>query len=335
MNVPYKKILLFVFILGAILFFMNLWMDKEMYPHFPLQYEEAFHPKVKADVILMGASHVTHGVHPRYLETDGIKVFNFAFNGASPLFNLNWYKKVFEPNYPKPSCVIYGVHWIMFDSRFLLRKFEQDSKYFPSEFFFREFRDPKTLGTLLLNRFAFIRERRQIMPRILRKKREREVYPVSKYYRGYIPFETQRDLDKKDLMNPRIDPDQLQAFEGLLDLFERDGVKVILVEMPDYIPGRDSSTLEKNMERIKEIAEKRSIPFLNYETEKITEINYNPEYYVDWAHLNGKGSEAFSRMLREDLEAKGLFKLFSKSFSSADHSPPREEGKGEGRLRLN
>ena len=28
------------------------------------------------------------------------------------------------------------------------------------------------------------------------------------------------------------------------------------------------------------------------------------DYYVDWAHLNGKGSEAFSKMLRDDFEAK-------------------------------
>jgi hypothetical protein len=313
MKVPYRKIFLFLFILGAILFLMNLWMDKEIYPHFPLQYEEAFHPKVKADVIIMGASHATHGVHPRSLETDRIRVFNFAFNGASPLFNLNWYKKVFEPNYPKPSCVIYGVHWVMFDGQFLRRRLEQDSKYFPSKFFFEEFRDLKTLGALLLNRFAFIRERRQIMPRILRKKREREVYPVSRYYQGYIPFETRRDLDKKDLANPKIDPDQLRAFEDLLDLFERDGVKVIFVEIPDYIPGRDSSTLEKNMQLITTIAQKRGVPFLNYETEKITEINYMRDYYVDWAHLNGKGSEAFSKMLRSDFEANGLFKLCTKA----------------------
>jgi hypothetical protein len=200
----------------------------------------------------------------------------------------------------------------MFDGQFLRRRLEQDSKYFPPKFFFEEFQDLKTLGALLLNRFAFIRERRQIVPRLIRKKRDREVYPVSRYYQGYIPFEARRDLDKKDLANPKIDPDQLHAFEDLLDLFERDGVKVIFVGIPDYIPGRDSSTLEKNMRLITEIAAKRGILFLNYETEKITEINYMRDYYVDWAHLNGKGSEAFSRMLRSDFEAKGLLKLCRK-----------------------
>ena len=299
-------------LLFVILGLMNLWMDKETYPHFPLQYDEAFHPKIKADVIIMGASHATHGVHPGYLEIDHLKVFNFAFNGASPLFNLNWFQKVFKPNYPRPSCVIYGVHWVMFDGQFLQRRFEQDSKYFPFHFLLQEFRDLRGLGALLLNRFAFIRERRQILPRLFKKKRQEEVYPVSRYYQGYIPFETRRDLEKKDLANPRIDPDQLKAFEALLSEFERDRIKVIFVEIPDYIPGRNSSTMEKNMDLIQKIAKERNIPFLNYETERVTEINYNRDYYVDWAHLNGKGSEAFSKLLRNDFETQGLLKLFSK-----------------------
>ena len=312
MRIPYRKIVLFTLGLFVILFVMNLWMDKETYPHFPLQYDEAFHPKVKADVIIMGASHATHGVQPRYLEIDHLKVFNFAFNGASPLFNLNWFQKVFKPNYPKPSCVIYGVHWVMFDGQFLQRKLEQDSKYFPFQFFLEELRDIRSLGTLLLNRFAFIRERRQILPRLFKKERQGEVYPVSRYYQGYIPFETQRNLEKKDLANPKIDPDQLKAFEALLNEFERDRIKVIFVEIPDYIPGRDSSTMERNMEVIQKIAKERNIPFLNYETERVTEINYNRNYYVDWAHLNGKGSEAFSKLLRSDFESQGYLKLLSR-----------------------
>jgi len=301
-KVPLRKILLFVLILSVILFLMNLWMDREMNPHYPLQYEEAFYPKVKAEVIIMGASHATHGVHPRYIETDHLKVFNFAFNGASPVFNLNWYRKVFQPNYPKPSCIIYGVHWIMFDGQFLKRRLEQDSQYFPFQFFLNEIREFKSFKTLLLNRLAFIRERKQIMARLFKRKRQKELYDVSKYYHGYIPYEAERDLSKKDIISPAVDPNQLNAFEELLNEFERKKIKVVFVQVPGYIPGRNSSTLTRNMELIQNIAAERNIPFFNYETEKVTKINYNREYYADWAHLNGKGSEAFSALLRKDLE---------------------------------
>ncbi len=45
-------------------------------------------------------------------------------------------------------------------------------------------------------------------------------------------------------MNPRINPDQLKAFEELLDEFEREKIRVIFVQIPDYIPARDSSTMK-------------------------------------------------------------------------------------------
>ena len=306
-----SKVILFLLILFTVLFLMNLWMDKEIYPHWPLQYEEAFHPQVNADVILMGASHATHGINPKYLERDHLKVFNFAYNGASPLFNLRWYRKVFEPNYRKPKCVIYGVHWVMFDDQYLKREFEQDSKYFPFRLFLTEFRDLKTLKILLLNRFAFIRERRQILPRLFKRKREREVYPLSRYYHGYIPFEARRDLDQKDKVDPRICPEQVKAFEALLDEFQRSKIRVIFVMVPDYIPARDSRTIQASVELIRAIAGARRIPLLDYENERVTEINYNRDYYVDWAHLNGKGSEAFSRLLADDFQRQGLFRLIS------------------------
>ena len=311
MKKPHSKVILFLLILFALLFLMNIWMDKEIYPHWPLQYEEAFHPQVNADVILMGASHTTHGINPKYLERDHLKVFNFAYNGASPLFNLRWYREVFEPNYRKPRCVIYGVHWIMFDDQYLKREFEQDSKYFPFRLFLTEFRDLKTLKILLLNRFAFIRERRQILPRLFKRKREREVYPLSRYYHGYIPFEARRDLDQKDRVDPRICPEQVKAFEALLDEFQRSKIRVIFVMVPDYIPARDSSTIQASVELIRAIAGARRIPLLDYENERVTEINYNRDYYVDWAHLNGKGSEAFSRLLADDFQRQGLFRLIS------------------------
>ena len=313
MKVPYRKIGLFFLLLGVLLWIMNLWLDKEIYPHWPLQYEEAFRPRVNAEVILMGASHTTHGIHPKYLEKDGLRVFNFAYNGASPAFNLRWYRTVFRPHSRKPSCVIYGVHWVMFDDQFLQRRFEQDSKYFPARLFLKEIRHFDTFKTLLLNRFALIRERKQILPRLLKKKSSREVYPVSQYYHGYIPFETKRDLDQKDKANPRIDPVQVGAFEALLDEFQRDRINVLFVMMPDYIPGRESDSLRDCTALIKRISERRKIPFIDYESDRVTEINYNRDYYVDWAHLNTRGSEAFSKQLRSDFETSGFYPYCSKT----------------------
>jgi hypothetical protein len=302
MKIPYRKVFLFGLILVVLLFLMDRWMDREFYPHYPLQYDEVFHPKVNANVIILGASHATHGINPKHLESEGSRIYNFAMNGASSSFTLNWYKKIFQRHYKKPSHILYGVHWTMFDSQLLTRRLEQDSKYFPFSFFVEEMGNPKTLKALLLNRFSLIRERKQLLSRVVQlfKEKHREVYIKSAYYQGFIPFETKRNLNA-EAVDPKVEQAQFNAFEELLNEFEREGIKVIFVQVPEYLYGIDSSTLSKNTNLLKKIAEERKIPFLNYETERRTAINTNRDFFSDAAHLNGKGSEAFTKLLKHDL----------------------------------
>ncbi len=280
---------------------MNFWMDRELNPHYPLQYSEVFNPKVNANVIIMGASHTAHGINPKYLEDGHIRIYNFSMDGAGPSFNLKWYKRVFQLHYPKPVCVIYGVHWGMFDESVVQRKIEQDSKYFPYHFLFDEIRRSKELKTLILNRFAFIRERKKFTEQLFRG--TRQVVVLSKYYNGFIPYERKGGLDKKKDITPKSSEAQIKAFEELLDEFEKSKIQVILVQVPGYLPARDSSNIEESMKLINKIAEERKIPFLDYDTKRITNINTDPSMFSDWIHLNEKGSDAFSKLLKGDIES--------------------------------
>jgi hypothetical protein len=280
---------------------MNSWLDRELNPHYPLQYREVFHPKVNANLIILGASHATHGINPKYLEADHLKVFNFSLNGASPSFNLKWYKRIFRRYYRKPSCLIYGVHWGMFDESLLKRRFEQDSNYFPPHFLFNEFGQLKTLKTLILNRFAFIRERKQFIHRLLGK--HKEVYPLSRYYNGFIPYERRGGLDRKRDVKPENSKAEIRAFEELLDEFEKNGIQTIFVQIPGYLPARHDANILESMQLLNKISEDRKILFLDYDTKKITNINTDPSMFSDWIHLNEKGSDAFSKLLRSDLES--------------------------------
>lgn len=299
MNTRSRKKVFFFFILFVILILMDFWMDHELNPHYPLQYREAFNPKVNANVIIMGASQTAHGINPRYLEEGPLRIFNFSMDGAGPSFNLTWYKRIFELRHPAPVCVIYGVHWGMFDERVVVRKIEQDSHYFPYYFLFSEFRHLKELKALILNRFAFIRERQKLTERLFRGTRQAVV--LSKYYHGFAPYERRGGLDKKKDMTPKNSEAQISAFEALLDEFEKNKIQVILVQVPGYLPGRDASNIEESMKLINKIAQKRKILFLDYETEKITDINTDPSMFSDWIHLNEKGSDAFSKMLKGDI----------------------------------
>jgi hypothetical protein len=301
MGSGFKKTILFFSILLILLILMNQWMDRELNPHYPLQYGEVFRPTVNANVIILGASHATHGINPRYLEGDHFRVYNFSLNGAGPLFNLTWYKKIFKHYYPQPLYAIYAVHWIMFDDQLLKRKYEQDSHYFPLPFLLKELKEFKSAKRLLLNRFALIRERKHLAGRLFQKT-FREVYLPAKYYNGFIPFERRGTLDEEERVNPKNDPIQIKAFEELLDEFERDGVKVIFVHVPGYLPARGDSNVSEGMELLNDLSRKRRIPFLDYETERISAINTDKTLFSDSVHLNKKGSDRFSSLLRTDLE---------------------------------
>jgi len=301
-----KKTLLFFFPLLLIFVLLNAWLDRESSPHYALQYREVFHPKVNANIIILGASAATHGVNPKYLENNHLKVFNFSLNGAGPSLNLKWYQKIFQLHYPKPLGVIYGVHWGMFDGKMAHRQFEQDSQYFPPEFFYREFshlkgyRDLETLKTLILNRIPLVRERKQLVKRLFGK--TKDVFILEKYYNGYIPYERRGGLNKRKDFRPRNQEAQIRDFEALLDEFKRDNIEVIFVQVPGYFPARTASNIEEAMELIDRIARKRNIPFLDYDTRRVTDINTDPSMFSDWLHLNEKGSHAFSDRLKSDLE---------------------------------
>jgi hypothetical protein len=291
--------LVFAFLLGR-------WMDKGVATHYDLQYEEAIHPGVKANLIILGASHATHGINPKYLEGDQFRAYNLALNGGNPVFYREWYDKVLSRYYPRPSHVLYAADWFMFDDQRLARRFEQDSKYFPFRLFIEEMGNLGAFETLLLNRFTVIRDRKKVFSLLFKKKRYEDFYVLAKYYRGFVPYEARRDLHKAKAIRITHRPEQLEAFEGILDRFARDRIKVVLVQVPEYIPGRESPAIEENRERLTRIARERKLLFLDYNGEKASNINYEKALFSDWGHMNEKGAELFSRRLREDLE--GLFR---------------------------
>jgi hypothetical protein len=93
------------------------------------QFYELYQQDVSADVIILGTSHATHGINPKYLEekNTGYKFFNFALNGSNPTYYYEWYTKLFkESGYPKPKMIIMGVDWFMFDDGWLWRRLSND-----------------------------------------------------------------------------------------------------------------------------------------------------------------------------------------------------------------
>lgn len=121
------------------------------------------------------------------------------------------------------------------------------------------------------------------------------------FYKGYIPWEANFTGHNAGNAGTSYKPEEKKSFISLLDQFEEDGIPVVFVMAPEYLPGRNAPQFERMLEIISEIATERNIPFLNYNTDLVSEINYDYTCYSDWGHLNDKGAHLFSQNLYGDL----------------------------------
>ncbi len=94
------------------------------------QFYEVFEQVYSADTIIIGTSHATHGINPKYLDeaNEGHSFYNFALNGSNPTYYVNWYDIAFEEaDYPQPKNIIMCVDWFMFDDGWLWRNIFYDT----------------------------------------------------------------------------------------------------------------------------------------------------------------------------------------------------------------
>jgi hypothetical protein len=157
-----------------------------------------------------------------------------------------------------------------------------------------------------------------------------EVHPLSGYYNGFIPYERKGSLAKKKDVKPKNSRSQIKAFEELLDELIRNKIQIVFVHVPGYLGARDDFNLYESIQIINKIARERNIPFLDYETKRVTDINTDRDMFSDWVHLNEKGSEAFSKLLSQDLK---LIFRGSGCWTESTHLSPHSET--EGMLRVN
>ena len=106
------------------------------YPqHYKLQYDEIATKKDSFDGIIIGTSHATHSIMPSILDKTGIRFYNFALNGANPIFYSFWFKEVYLKSFKMPKYCIFQIDYFMFHNLSVSRVFEQDAEYFPFKTF--------------------------------------------------------------------------------------------------------------------------------------------------------------------------------------------------------
>jgi hypothetical protein len=299
----HQNIILFSLVLSLVLLIVEVLLNRNIKTHIDLKYEEVYNPKVNADIVILGNSHVAHGINPKYLNVGGYSFYNFGINGSTPHYNYKWYKKVFREEYPRPKYLIYAVDWGMFDSTWAKRDIFLDSRNISLPVFFDLLINDDEIDKkeLVRNRFSVLNKPKQLH-HVFYKKRKFDFVDMNHYYNGYVPHITQR-VNMGG--SPKICPTSIlfqKDFNDLLDQLKKDSVKVIFVNVPDYIPSWRTEGIASKQNYLDSLAKSRNIPYLKYNQDLKSEMNYDSTYFNNWIHLNDRGAEKFSKMLSKDLQ---------------------------------
>jgi len=299
--------------------------DYAIIDHYDGQFQEIYEKRVNADYIFIGTSHVTHGVTPQEFEKSGKKFFNFALNGATPSYYVWWYNDVFKANYyPKPKAIVIGVDWFMFDSDWLWRRPEFDSKYLrpnstissSMSMYKGKWYDISAAVTYVTNRFAVFSSRNRFIDLVYPEKKEpqpkveiltKDGFRLDLFYKGFVPYQAEYDGTSVGDVKTNYNPDEKAAFLSLIDEFQSELIPLVFVMTPEYLPGRNAPQFDSMVDIIVGIAADKGIPFLNYNTDLVSDINYDYTNYSDWGHLDNKGAHIFSQKLYSDLNKILLF----------------------------
>ena len=134
-------------------------------------------------------------------------------------------------------------------------------------------------------------------------------WEMDKFYQGYVPWQASFDGFNGQRRSDFFNDEQYADFRTLISQFKADGIEVVFVMAPEFMPDTTIPQLEEMVGIINRIAEEENIPFLNYNTEFISEINRGVRYYSDPGHMNDSGAQAFSRILYDDLNAILKFEI--------------------------
>jgi len=288
---------------------VNAAVDSRYEDYFERQFGEAVENREHAELVIFGTSFANFGINPKYLEPLGYRVYNFAAPAATPPYYLEWYDKIFRKYYDKPKVILLQADWFMF-SGWRTRKFEDDSEYFPPGVFWECLASGRyDRWRLVIRRYSMLKLRDEW------ENWERGRAEMSRSFlgfeRGYVPLfstpDSAEDLASIPWQQSEFEAAELSGdFETLLDEFKKDGITVILVQAPHYLPAIEANAvirdalLDQNR-RIAEIARRRGLVFLDYNGSGISEINSDYRLFSRTHHLNDEGARQFSMRLEQDL----------------------------------
>jgi len=318
-------IFLFLFDRGAALIFREL--NFSFYSHTSVKKsvfgKREVIKKNYYDSVIFGTSRTISAIHPLYLYRHlGIKAYNAAKHDRYPEYYYLMYKR-FKSSYGKPKFLFYGIDYFIFKARtskIALMSVLKKKRKVRRINFSRTTND----SSVELGRFSWLFRIKNKIDKTLndflvKLSLDWDMYEgIHLNAAGISTYTGMKAVIKPEF---RKKPGTWKTFpysthengEGrslirLIDELERDGVKVFLVGIPDYI-----GTYESNVQKdffINDIRglirDRKDIWFLNYNTPDRFDIS-NPGYFKDGgygmenSHMSYDGSIPFNKMLAVDV----------------------------------
>ncbi len=257
------------------------------------RYEELFNPSVNAPILILGSSNSGHGIVPSSLKL-GKPVFNFSFNGATPAFNLAFYRDYLKKHYSKPTYIIYALSPNSFTH--FWRKIEDDLKYIPAGhrgLLVDALRNPTYLKTYTSS--GITQDIAKVFARNFGQG-PRLGMDMRKYDNGFLPYSEGKDLIVVENQSLIPEQSEIEALKTLLTEIKRDGTKIIIVTLPtphNQFRSEDMASFERTVDKLAELV---VAPVIKADT-VAPGFNTQNRYFNDAVHLTEVGARTYTDAL--------------------------------------
>jgi hypothetical protein len=254
--------------------------------------------KTHEDILIFGSSRAVHHYNPQILSDSlGLSCYNCGLDGYGIILYYGWWQMIKERYHPK--VILYDV-----TKNFDLVVGEDNHKYLGC---LKEFYDRPNIHGIFDDvdkneKYKMMSQMYRYNSRFHRITADYLGSSNCKKSNGFKPMKGELDtmrVKKKDdnemvsKKKPIFDPFKIEYLNKLIN--ETEGVKLIFVVSPIWY-GLDEEVLTP----IRDICEKRKIPFLDYS--KSPKYVHIDKYFKDGAHLNARGADEFSRDLAHQVK---------------------------------
>ena len=299
-------IIILIFILNFS--YTNLVIKNKLQYRTNIDYESQFKYNKDINYIIIGDSHAHQSINPKYLEES----YNLGFSANSYIPNFYKLNNLIYNNHVKVKYLIIEIDPTSFSNGLNnTNAIREDLWYYSKIMDLNQLSillKEKKIKLWILTKFPFIGNGKDFF---FQKK--------SETYKGFLKYDKQfDDMNKTYISNIRVnqlfppnskmDELSIEYYKNILKLAQDNNISVILIKYPH--------TLEFNQQIL---SHNISLDEYYNQINKITKENIKEFYLLDYYnysldstlfadsdHLNYKGAEAFTNILKEDLIKNGL-----------------------------